>query len=87
MNFRGPAEKLSLLAILTAQLFDFLNLLNFPEQLRGALFALKQSRYYISPALLAIMYATIIGPLELICNSGHVTAFSLNHGTQPLPNF
>lgn len=64
-----------LFAILTVQLFER-GFLNFPEQLRVALGALRRSRRNISDRIMALMYATVVGPSGLIRNSGHVTAFA-----------
>jgi len=64
-----------LFAVITVHLFER-GWLNFPEQLKGALSALAAARRNISPRLLALMYATIIGPSGLLRNSGHVTAFA-----------
>jgi len=64
-----------LFASITVTLFQR-HWLYFPKQLESALKAIKAARKNLSPALLALMYATIIGPSGLLRNSGHVTAFA-----------
>lgn len=81
MSAIGPGLLLAVLRnvylfpVLVLQLFQR-DWIQFPKQLENAIAQLSKVRRNVSPALVALMYATIIGPSGLLRNSGHVTAFA-----------
>jgi len=81
MSAIGPGLLLAVLRnvylfpVLVLQLFQR-DWIQFPKQLENAIAILAKVRRNIDPALVSLMFATIIGPSGLLRNSGHVTAFA-----------
>jgi hypothetical protein len=64
-----------LFPVLVLQLFQR-DWIHFPKQLENALAHLSKVRRNIDPKMVALMFATIIGPSGLLRNARHVTAFA-----------
>jgi hypothetical protein len=81
MSAIGPGLLLAVLRnvylfpVLVLQLFQR-DWIHFPKQLENALAQLSKVRRNIDPKMVALMFATIIGPSGLLRNARHVTAFA-----------